>query len=170
MCTILVLLFVLINSTWCVLGKMFCKHYVLFVEACFNLFACNMACRDGSLCLKQYYSIVGGHNWHRIGEVILWEHFCVLVICARSARWIFISVRQFGLWYMLIILVGPWCSRKFVWHEKFDGQGRYMSANVAWVTNVEIWKCCSDMPSPSTFVYFSRPAGGRSLRASVPLW
>ena len=38
-----------------------------------------------------------------------------------------------------------------------------------WMRKIDFFVCL-DMHSQSIFVYFSRPAGGSSLRASVPLW
>ena len=48
----------------------------------------------------------------------------VLLYSSGSCRSFAISARQFVETYLLNILVRAWCLGKFVWHEKFVGQGR----------------------------------------------
>ena len=59
----------------------------------------------------------------------------VFVNCARSARQILISARQFVERYSLVVLVGPLCPGKLFWHEIFVGQGlvqKFEISKISW--------------------------------------
>ena len=66
----------------------------------------------------------------------------------------------------MVLALGP---RRFIEVGRWWDQGRVRGVKIAWSRNFENEKFCRVMLAEATCLKFFGPAGGRSLRARVPL-
>ena len=94
----------------------------------------------------------------------------VLVHNFGYVRWISLRRCHSGVKASTGDMVQALVPRKFIEDGPWWRQSRVRGAQIAWIVNLENAEFCSRCPFPSTFLYFSGPAGVRSLRARVLLW
>ena len=84
-----------------------------------------MICRDGLGSDRLSNTALGPGRRSQKNVNRIFGHFDdVFVNCARSARKILISARQFVERYSLMVLVGPLCPGKLFGDEILQGQGQ----------------------------------------------